>query len=169
MCSISHPQTHQTRLTNNHWCRSRQIFRGAKDFCPYFPKLHRKIFWSLFLQIFFSLRHFFGTTSKKDFHVILRTLGASFFQIKPCWALFLPIFSGISRRLSQILPRFPRILPGFSPNQNFCGCACTSCTTANNKPEAFHIPHGHVWHRNAGLVLDNTTSSPVGCEGVQGI
>jgi len=26
------------------WCRSRQIFGGAKDFFPNFPKLARKVF-----------------------------------------------------------------------------------------------------------------------------
>ena len=37
-------------------------------------------------------------------------------------------FSGILWGLSEILPRFPRIFPGFLPNQNFWGCACTLCT-----------------------------------------
>jgi len=27
---------------------------------------------------------------------------------------------------SERLPRFPGILPGFSPNKNFGGCACTT-------------------------------------------
>jgi len=29
---------------------------------------------------------------------------------------------------SQILPRFLQIVSGFSPNQNFLGCTCTSST-----------------------------------------
>jgi len=33
-------------------CRSRQIFGGAKDFCPNFPKLPRKNFGLLFVQLF---------------------------------------------------------------------------------------------------------------------
>ena len=45
---------------------------------------------------------------------------------------FLPWFSGILPRYleilfgcSGILPKFSRILPKFSTNQNFCGCPCT--------------------------------------------
>jgi len=32
--------------------------------------------------------------------------------------------TAILRCFSQILPIFPQILPGFSPNQTFWGCAC---------------------------------------------
>jgi len=65
-----------------------------------------------------------------------------FFQIKSHWApllsnqsklgaIFARIFMEFAqsfrdfRKFSQILPRFPLILPGFSPNQNLWGCACT--------------------------------------------
>jgi len=42
---------------------------------------------------------------------------APLFQIKARWVPFLLVFSGILQKFLQILPRFPRILPGFSPNQ----------------------------------------------------
>jgi len=55
----------------------------------------------------------------------LQTLGAT---IKQRWAPFLP-------GLLEILPRFLGILPGFSTNQNFWGCACTraSYTTGDKQ------------------------------------
>ena len=46
-----------------------------------------------------------------------------FFQIKARPAPFLPRFPCIFRGFSGILP-------GFSPNQNFWGCACNPCTPA---------------------------------------
>ena len=39
-------------LCRSHRWRSRQIFGGAKDFCPNFPKLVRKTFGPLFVQMF---------------------------------------------------------------------------------------------------------------------
>ena len=54
-----------------------------------------------------------------------------FFPIRPRWMLFLPSFSGILLRFSQILPRF-------SPDQNFWGCTFTPCLLhhwARHKPE----------------------------------
>ena len=86
-----------------HRCRSRHVFRGAKDFCPNFSNLARKIFG--------------GKRSSRDF-------GHHFFQIKARWAPFLPVFWGslprfseVLRRFSKILPRFLRICPYF---QVFC-------------------------------------------------
>jgi len=53
----------------------------------------------------------FGVTSKKrSSFIFLQMLGA-IFEVKQGWAPFLPRFSGI--------------LPGFSTNRNFWGCACT--------------------------------------------
>jgi len=43
---------------------------------------------------------------------------------KEYWAPFLSSFSGMLRR-------FSKILPGFSPNQNIWGSACTPCTPAS--------------------------------------
>jgi len=40
----------------------------------------------------------------------------------------LPGSSGILPRFLGILPRFSGIVHGFSTNQNFWGCICTSCT-----------------------------------------
>jgi len=47
--------------------------------------------------------------------------GRHYFQIKTCWAPFLHRFSGCFRRFLGILSGFYRILPKFSPNQNFWG------------------------------------------------
>jgi len=65
-------------------------------------------------------------------------VGCHFLKSKQVVRRFLPMFSGsvprfsgILWRLSQILPRSRRIFPGFSPSQNFWGCACTPCTPAS--------------------------------------
>ena len=114
----SYKWTEQWHCRHNKW-RSRQNFGGAKNFCPNFPKLARKIFGPLFVRIFSHEdrigRHFF-----KSKHV-----GRHIFQNKICRGLFLnqktlgaflrvfskslPRFSGILRRFSHNLPRFRRI------------------------------------------------------------
>ena len=107
-----------------HRCRSRQIFWGAKDFCPNFPNLPEKYlghflcmktifwmtskkvwFWAPFLQIKAHWAPFFSNQS---------TLGAIFFQIKARWAPFLLLFSGSLPRFSEILRRFSQISTDFS-------------------------------------------------------
>ena len=96
-------------------------FWGWGGIWPNCPKLARKYFkkWPL--------------TKNSSFH-----FGRYLFQIKGCWATFLLMFSGSLLRcswslwrFSDILPRFWGILPGFSPNQNFWGCACTPCSPAS--------------------------------------
>jgi len=67
----------------------------------------------------------FGGTSKKwSLLVFLQTL-SGVFEAKQRWAPFLPRFSGI--------------LPKFSTNQNFWGCAFTLCTPASYMTDA--VPH----------------------------
>ena len=100
-----------------HRSRSRQIFGGAKDFCPDFLKLARKNFGPLFVRIFSHEDRFWN---KKGFHVIQHTLGGAIFlnqsTLDAIFAVFsecLPRFSGVLPRFSQSLPRFPRILQIF--------------------------------------------------------
>jgi len=112
-------------------CRSKQIFGIAKDFCPNFPKLARKVVVRLLPKNLLPqrlLRPFFGATSKKDLHLFFCKYWVPFFEVKQRWAPFLPRFSGILPRycgilpgFSGILPKFSGILPGFSTNQNFGG------------------------------------------------
>jgi len=65
---------------------------------------------------------FFGVTSKKGLYVFFCTPWAPFFEIKRRWAPFLTGFSGI--------------LPRFSANQNFWGCA----------NQTFEAAHHHLQH-----------------------
>jgi len=67
---------------SNRRCRSRKIFGGAKDFRPNLPKLPRKVFVQLCLQIFSRKRPFFGVTSKKGLHVFFCKPWAPFFEVK---------------------------------------------------------------------------------------
>ena len=72
--------------THTHRCRSRQIFKGAKDFCPNFPKFAWKNFGPLLARIFSHEDRFSDDLQQKkrsscDF-------GRHFFQIKARWASF---------------------------------------------------------------------------------
>jgi len=69
------------------------------------------------------LRTLLGVTSKNGLHVFFCKPWAPIFEVKQLWAPFLPGFSGL--------------LPIFSANQNFWGCACTHCTPTSNTT-AFH-------------------------------
>ena len=63
-----HDESFSSHECLNHRCRSRQIFGAAKDFCPIFPKIARKIFVPLLSTNFLtqrSWRPFYGMTSKK--------------------------------------------------------------------------------------------------------
>jgi len=82
-------------LCASHRCSGRQIFGGAKDFCPNSPKLARK-----------KLKK---VTSKNK---LCMCFWEPFFQIKEGWAPFAHIFRGLLR-FSRILRRFSAILLGF--------------------------------------------------------
>ena len=104
----------------SHRCWNRQIFGGAKDFCPNYPKIARKIFGLHFMRFSYEFgRHFF-----KSKHV-----GRHFCSY--FYGVFID-FSENFRRFSQSFCIFPLILSGFSPNQNVWGWACTSCTPASH-------------------------------------
>jgi len=124
-----------------HRCRSKQIFGDANNFYPNFPKLARKKLqrkWppktngcislcafsnqatssNIFTQISPKLPKFplnvpKRTKLKHDLqkkNVCILILGAIFVKSKHMQEL---------RRFTHILPKFPQIFPGFSPNQSF--------------------------------------------------
>jgi len=95
-----------------------KFFGDAKDFCPNFPKLARKIVLQLLPTNFLpqrSWRPIFGVTSKKMVFICFCANGRH----------FCPDFQGILPRFSMISPKYLGITPGFSTNQNFWGCAFT--------------------------------------------
>jgi len=116
------------RRSPTHRCRSKRIFWGAKHFAQIFPNLAKKFPCKF-------CRPFFGVISKKWSLLVFLQMLCAIFEVKQCWAPFLPRFSGISPRhlgilfgFSGILPKFSEILPQFSTNQNFWAGACTPCT-----------------------------------------
>ena len=119
-----------------HRCRCKQIFGGAKDFCPYFPKLAEKLLCDFYLQIFSHRDHedlFWCDLQKKGFHLFFFCKRwEPFFDVKQRWEPFPLRFLEILLRnleilprFSEILPKFWRILPKFSTNQDICEGACT--------------------------------------------
>ena len=85
------------------------MFGGAKDFCPRFLKLARKIVVRLLPKHFLPQRlfktFFWCDLQKKVLNLFFCKCWAQLFEVKICWA---PIFPG-----------FPRIFPGFLINQTF--------------------------------------------------
>jgi len=80
-----------------HRCRSKQIFGSAKNFCPNFPKLARKVLGDIACKFFPSkiMKTFFGMTSKKGLHVFFcknTILWAPLYEIKQDWEPFCPDF-----------------------------------------------------------------------------
>jgi len=91
----------------------------AKDFCPDFPRLSRKVFCETFADKFSPTKigkTFFGVTFKKGLNVFFCKPWAPFFEVKQRWEPLLRESSGI--------------LPRFSADQNFWGRACIpTCNT----------------------------------------
>ena len=100
-----------------HRSRSRQIFGGAKDFCPDFLKLARKNFGPLFVRIFSHEDRFWN---KKGFHVIQHTLGGAIFLNQSTLDAIFAVFSECLPRFSGVLPRFSQISADFADFQEFC-------------------------------------------------
>ena len=97
-------------------CRSRQIFRGVKDFCTNFFKLARKGLVWLWPTNFLpqrSWRRFLGMTSKKrPSCVFLQTLGAIFSTAnvgRHNQTALGAVFAWIVRDFAQIFRDFARI------------------------------------------------------------
>ena len=111
------------------------------DFCPNFPKLARNVLCAFCPQIFPHKDHLnlFGVTSKKG---LFCKRWAPFFEGKQRWVPFLPRFSGIP-------PEFSEVLPKFSTNQHFWGCACNpaSFTTATEGAEVVGYCGDSYWFR----------------------
>jgi len=103
------------RKLGNPWFRSWRIF--AKDFFSNFPKLSGKVFCATFAYKFSPIKiskTFFDVTSKNGLHVFFCKPWAPFFEVK--------------QRRAPILRGFSGMLPRFSADQNFWGCACTPCS-----------------------------------------
>jgi len=103
---------------------------------------------------------------KKALHVN----SGAIFQMKACWAPFLLIFSESLGRFTEIFPGFQRIFPGcywffpeFSPNQNFWGCGCTSCTPASYTSVDHYLETKQLSIRKQALSRRKTTR-PAGQE-----
>jgi len=140
-------------LHQGNWCshrfRGRQIFGGAKNFCPNIRKLARKrskdndlqkkkrlhftgrkaVQASFLLKLHPSLPKFILTwnmISRKQ----LNENRISKKWIKKslhfhCHFCKINAHTAILRRFAHVLPKFLHILSGFSPIQNFWGCGCT--------------------------------------------
>jgi len=89
-------------LGRGHRCRSRQIYGGAKKFCPDSPKLARKLLQNKWLPI------------KKALHV---NSGAIILDSKHVWRHFFQIF----REFQKVLRNFSWILWDFHQIKTFAG------------------------------------------------
>jgi len=142
---------------------------GAKDFCPNFPKLARKVFCANFAYTFFPTKimtTFSGVTSKKmvfmcfSANVVRNFLKsnnagchlAGFSGTLPRFSGIFPGFSGIFPGFSGIFPRFLEILPGFLTNQYFWGCACTPCTPVSYTTMLQDVGNSIRYSRNESSV-----------------
>jgi len=108
-----------------------QIFGGAKNFCPNFPKLARNNFGPLVVGIISHDDCFRDDLQKKVFMFILHTSGTISVHIFREFVQIFRYFAKVFTDFAQISADFARIFrdfPGFSTNQNFWGCAWTSCT-----------------------------------------
>jgi len=78
---------------------------------------------------YFLMKTVFG--KKKSFHVNMHTLGPIFWKPKHIGRHFCLYFQGVCPDFHRFCPdfvafcRYSGTLPGFSPHQNFWGCACT--------------------------------------------
>ena len=113
-CSDVFARQHRKWPKNRHMCRSKQIFGGAKDFCPNFPELSRKAFGQFFVRIFPPttqiMKTFLWDHLQKEAFMWLTTRWAPIFQNQTTWA---PIFSHIFRQFAQMFCFFARIFTEF--------------------------------------------------------
>ena len=106
-------------ISGTHRCWSRQIFGGAKDFCPSLYKLARKAFRQLYVWVYPPTRVIFGITSNEDgLNVILSTLDSTFSRIFRNFAQNFRYFAHIFRDFARIF----RVCMDVRQTKNF-GCA----------------------------------------------
>jgi len=109
-------------------CRNKQIFGGAKDFCPNFSKLAQKLLCNF-------CRPFLVWPFKKwSSLVFLQTLGENFLKLSNVGRHFYPNFQGFFLEIWGFCLDFQGFCPNFrrfSTNQLFWGCTCTPCTPAS--------------------------------------
>jgi len=90
-------------------------------FCLNFPKLARKVFCGTFAYKFSSTKimktSFWCNLQKQILMCFYANLGRHFLK---------------SNNVGHHFPGFSGLLPRFSANQNFLGCACNPCTTTSN-------------------------------------
>ena len=144
------------------------MFGSAKDFRPNFPKLARKKlqrkwppkktlhFFSCWVRLFKSKhnsstivelaqispnlpeKNKIKTWPPKEKKCLHLNFGCHFCKIKA--------HTAIVRTVSQILPKFPQILPRFSPNQKFWGCSCTPISyTSDSRRTPLHVLRNPCW------------------------
>ena len=99
-----------------HRCRTKKIFGGAKDFCPNFPKLTRKLLHNFCQQIFSHKDHeylFLCDLQEKCLHLFFwKPLGVSFWSHTTLGAIFARVFwdfAQIFRDFVQIFGNFAQI------------------------------------------------------------
>ena len=104
-------------------CRSRQIFGGAKDFCPNLLTLTWKI------CVVKMIKTFLGSHTEKGLHV---SYGEEKSQIQTNFDSQSHSSQNENKVVEKSVPTFFRIfsvfseiLPGFLTNQNIWGCTCT--------------------------------------------
>jgi len=94
-----------TEVPFHHRFNSRENFGVAKDFCPNFPKLSRKVFCATFTYKFSPtkiMKTFCGVTSKKGLHVIFCKTWAPFLKSSKVGRHFHANFRGCFPDFQQI-------------------------------------------------------------------
>jgi len=101
-------------------CRRKQIFEGAKDFCPISPNLPEKFLCDFCLQIFSHRDHddlLLVWPPEKGLYSFFCKRLAPCFKVKQCSTPILSRFSGILKRYLGILLEFQGVCQNF---QGFC-------------------------------------------------
>ena len=112
--------TNKVRGWRRHMCRRKQIFEGAKDFCPISPNLPEKFLCDFCLQIFSHRDHddlLLVWPPEKGLYSFFCKRLAPCFKVKQCSTPILSRFSGILKRYLGILLEFQGVCQNF---QGFC-------------------------------------------------
>ena len=102
----------------HHRFRSRKIFGAAKDFCPIFSKLRRKVFCATFVHKFSPtkiIKTFFGVTSEKVFMCFSANLGRHFLKSSNVGSHFYAYFQGCCPDFQQITTFGGALAPSSPP------------------------------------------------------